>query len=79
MMMILQFVRIIISILISRVLFENVKYFNLTFDGVIKWHIGHDYWEEMSFKSVVVSAPRYIAIDFIMQLNYVIIMHLLSH
>ena len=48
-----------ISILISRVLFENVKYFNLTFDGVIKWHIGHDYWEEMSSKSVVVSAPRY--------------------
>ncbi len=30
-----------ICILISRVLFENVKYFKLTYDGVIDWHIAH--------------------------------------
>ena len=44
-----------IMTLISRILFENLDFFNLTFDGVVDWHIKHEYYKEMSTKSVVVS------------------------
>lgn len=43
------------KVLISRVLFENVDYFRMTFDGIITWHIKHCYYEEMSKKSDTVS------------------------
>ncbi len=41
--------------LISRVLYQHCDFFNLSFDGMINWHIKHEYWNEMSSKSVVVS------------------------
>lgn len=41
--------------LISRILFENLGFFKLTFDGVVDWHIKHDFYKEMSAKSVMVS------------------------
>lgn len=44
-----------ICVLMSRVLFDNVAFFNLSFDGVIDWHIMHEYYKEMSAKSDVVS------------------------
>lgn len=44
-----------IAILISRILYERLSFFNFSFDGVIQWHIKHKYSAEMSCKSVVVS------------------------
>ena len=41
--------------LISRIMYENMAFAKLTFDGVVNWHITHDFYEEMSRKSVVVS------------------------
>lgn len=43
-----------ISILISRVLVNNLDFFNLSFDRVVDWHIKHEFFEEMSKKSDVV-------------------------
>ena len=43
-----------IAVLISRVLYHYFDFFNLSFDGVIDWHIGHKHYTEMSCKSVVV-------------------------
>ena len=43
-----------IGILISRVLYEHLEFFNFSFDGVIQWHITHKYYTEMSCKSTVV-------------------------
>ncbi len=48
-----------IAILISRVNVEYLDYFKLTFDGVVNWHIKHQYYKEMSSKSVVVSILVY--------------------
>ena len=48
-----------ICVLMSRVLFDNVAFFNLSFDGVINWHIEHEYYKEMSTKSDVVSVHVY--------------------
>ncbi len=45
-----------ISTLITRVLCTHVDFFKLCFDGIIDWHIKHQFYEEMSRKSVVVSA-----------------------
>ena len=42
--------------LVSRILFDNIEFFKLTFDGVIEWHIEHDFYEQMSRKSDVVSS-----------------------
>lgn len=47
-----------ICTLIARALFENMKFFTMTFDGVVNWHIKHKWHEEMSKKSVVVSASH---------------------
>lgn len=44
-----------ICILMSRILFKHVDFFSLWFDGVIDWHIKHEFWEEMSKKSQIVS------------------------
>ena len=45
-----------IKILISRVLYDHLPYFKVTFDGIITWHIKHCYYDEMSKKSDTVSA-----------------------
>ena len=45
-----------IKILISRVLYDHLPYFKVTFDGIITWHIKHCYYDEMSKKSNTVSA-----------------------
>ena len=44
-----------ICILLSRIVHENMEFFRLSFDGVIDWHIEHEFSHEMSAKSVVVS------------------------
>ncbi len=41
--------------LMSRIIYENMGFARFTFDGVVNWHITHDFYEEMSRKSVVVS------------------------
>ena len=48
-----------ICVLMSRVLFNNVAFFKLSFDGVINWHIKHEYYKEMSTKSDVVCICKY--------------------
>lgn len=45
-----------ISILVSRVLAEHMPFFKYTFEDVVDWHIQHQYYSEMSSKSVVVSS-----------------------
>ncbi len=37
-----------ICTIISRVLFNNIPYFKQSFDGVIDWHIEHQYYHELS-------------------------------
>ena len=49
------FIKENIAVLISRVLYQNIDFFKLSFDGVIDWHIKHKHYTEMSCKSVVVS------------------------
>ena len=44
-----------LCVLISRVLYSNIPYFKYTFDGVIEWHIQHDFYKEMSTHSEWVS------------------------
>ena len=44
------------KILISRILCDNVPFFKASFDGVVVWHIRHEYYEEMSKKSETVSS-----------------------
>ena len=44
-----------IAILVSRVLVTHLKYFNVTFQDVTQRHIQHQFYQEMSQKSVVVS------------------------
>ncbi len=41
--------------LMSRIWYQHCDFFKLSFDGVINWHIKHDYWNEMSSKSAMVS------------------------
>lgn len=40
---------------VSRIICSNMKFFEFSFDGVIEQHIKHQYYEEMSTKSKVVS------------------------
>lgn len=44
-----------ICVLISRILYNNLGFFKVAFDGVVEWHIEHAYYKEMSMKSDVVS------------------------
>ena len=39
--------------LVSRVLVEHLRYFKLSFEDVVDWHIKHQFSEEMAKKSVV--------------------------
>lgn len=41
--------------LMARVFYENMQFFSRSFDGVVNWHIGHEWHGEMSKKSIVVS------------------------
>ncbi|KAL5463740.1 hypothetical protein EMCRGX_G032667 [Ephydatia muelleri] len=43
-----------VAILVSRILTNNLKFFRLTFQELIQWHIKHPYYKEMSSKSLVV-------------------------
>lgn len=40
---------------VSWILFTHMKFFQTSFDGVIDWHVKHQYYKEMSTKSTVVS------------------------
>lgn len=40
---------------ISRILVTNIPYFKFTFGDVVQWHIPHEFSEEMSTRSVIVS------------------------
>ena len=44
-----------VAILISRVLVNNMDFFQSTFSDVVCWHIEHKHYKAMSTKSVVVS------------------------
>ncbi len=44
-----------IATLVSRVLVDNMPFFHHTFNDVVTWHMKHQYYPEMSSKSVVVS------------------------
>ena len=44
-----------LAILVSRVLVSNVDFFKVAFDSVVEWHIKHQFYEQMSRKSEVVS------------------------
>ena len=43
------------AVLVSRVLLTHVDYFRFPFDGVVDWHIPHEFSEEMSEHSEIVS------------------------
>ena len=43
------------TILLSHVLVDNVPFFKSTFDGAAQWHITHQFYQEISSKSEVVS------------------------
>ena len=45
-----------ICILMSRILYQNMEYFKHSFDPVIDWHIKHEFYDEMSTKSTVLSS-----------------------
>ena len=44
-----------ICVLMSRILCEHVEFFKFTFEEVVDWHIKHEFYDEMSPKSIVVS------------------------
>ena len=44
-----------ISKMVPRVLVTHLKFFKLSFDDLIEWHITHKYYSEMSTRSCVVS------------------------
>ena len=44
-----------LAILISRVLVDHMKFFQLMFEDVVERHIKHQFYKEMSSKSIVVS------------------------
>ena len=44
-----------ICVLISWILYNNLGFFKVVFDGVVEWHVEHSFYQEMSKKSDVVS------------------------
>ena len=44
-----------LAVLVSRVLVSNLDFFKVAFDGVVDWHIKHDFYKQMSSKSEDVS------------------------
>ena len=61
-----------ICVLLSRILFSNLAYFKLAFDGVIDWHIRHTFYKEMSMKSDVV---RYFIVDRVVYMHNSVMAH----
>ena len=55
-----------IGIIVSRILVKHLKFFKLSFDDLVQWHIKHPFYEEMSSKSTVVSYKHFTR-TFIMQ------------
>lgn len=45
---------------VSCVLVNNIDFFKVTFDGVVDWHIKHQFYEQMSRKSDVVSCTVHV-------------------
>ncbi len=45
-----------IAVLVSRILVTNIDFFKFAFDGVVEWHIRHEFSKEMSAQSQVVGA-----------------------
>ena len=43
------------SVLVSRILVQYLPFFNLAFNDIVDWHLKHQYYNEMSQKSEVVS------------------------
>jgi len=43
------------AILVSRILVSNIDFFKVAVDGVVEWHIKHEFYWQMSRKSEVVS------------------------
>ena len=41
---------------VSRIITTHMKFFYFSFDGIVEWHVKHQYYEEMSAKSEVVSS-----------------------
>ena len=41
---------------VSRILATYIPFFKFTFEEVVEWHIKHDYYDQMSAKSLVVSS-----------------------
>lgn len=39
----------------SWIIYSHIKYFEFSFDGIVEWHIKHQYYKEMSTKPKVVS------------------------
>ena len=66
-----------ISILISRVLVNHLDFFKVAFDGAVEWHIKHDFYEQMSRKSDVVSSCDDLSMDLYVISN-VYIKHILA-
>lgn len=48
-----------VCVLISRILYNHLPFFEHTFDGVITWHIEHQYYEQMCQKSEWASYANY--------------------
>ena len=44
-----------ICVLISRILYSNLDFIKVAFDGIVEWHIEHSFYKEMLKKSNVVS------------------------
>ena len=44
--------------LMSRILCDHVEFFKMSFEDVVEKHIKHEYYEEMSMKSIVVSVIK---------------------
>ena len=44
-----------ICILISRILYNNLDFIKVAFDGIVEWHIEHSFYKEMPKKSNVMS------------------------
>ena len=42
--------------IISRILYTNMSFFKVSFDGCVQWHIKHKFYQQMSTKSIVVSS-----------------------
>ncbi len=58
-----------IAVLVSRVLVQYIDFLKFSFDGVVDWHIKHQYYEEMSSKSCVVRISQYFILYIFMHIS----------